>query len=211
MIIVIGGIKGGTGKTTIATNLAYVAASKKKKVLLVDCDHSESAFDWANLRESLDVKLKWPTIKLTGNSVHSQLKKFKDFDFIVVDVEGTDSISQRSALTIADKFLIPFKPRAYDIWRIGKIKRLIEEVKLINPKLVTLAMINQADPKGHNNENAIEILSELPEFFCLKSTVGYRKSFDHSTIEGLSVLEYNPLDKKACQEIEALYNNITII
>ena len=38
MIILIGGEKGGTGKTTIATNLAALRAMAGRDVLLVDTD-----------------------------------------------------------------------------------------------------------------------------------------------------------------------------
>jgi chromosome partitioning protein len=38
MIYTIGGIKGGSGKTTIATNLAVYLARKGKEVLLGDAD-----------------------------------------------------------------------------------------------------------------------------------------------------------------------------
>jgi chromosome partitioning protein len=38
MIILIGGEKGGTGKTTVATNLSACLASAGRDVLLVDAD-----------------------------------------------------------------------------------------------------------------------------------------------------------------------------
>ena len=50
MIVLIGGEKGGTGKTTLATNLAQMRAARGHDVLLVDTDKQESASSWASLR-----------------------------------------------------------------------------------------------------------------------------------------------------------------
>ena len=44
MIILIGGEKGGTGKTTLATNLATMHALNGKDVLLVDTDKQFSYY-----------------------------------------------------------------------------------------------------------------------------------------------------------------------
>ena len=49
MIIVIGGIKGGSGKTTVATNLAVIR-SKVSDLLLIDADDQETATDFTILR-----------------------------------------------------------------------------------------------------------------------------------------------------------------
>ena len=46
MIVLIGGEKGGTGKTTIATNLAALRAMAGRDVLLVDTDPQGSASYW---------------------------------------------------------------------------------------------------------------------------------------------------------------------
>ena len=52
MITVIGGIKGGSGKTTLATNLS-VMRSAHTKVLLVDADEQKSASDWSQQRDHI--------------------------------------------------------------------------------------------------------------------------------------------------------------
>ncbi len=46
MIIVIGGIKGGSGKTTVATNLAVMRSGKGNDVLLIDADDQETSTDF---------------------------------------------------------------------------------------------------------------------------------------------------------------------
>jgi chromosome partitioning protein len=87
VIIVVGGIKGGCGKTTIATNLAALRASQNKKVLFVDADEQESAYNWVLQREVVNAPVSWTTIKLTGKTIHSQLKLMgPDYDDIIIDV-----------------------------------------------------------------------------------------------------------------------------
>ena len=51
MILVCGGIKGGSGKTTIATNLTAMRAKAGKDVLLVDADEQESATIFTAIRK----------------------------------------------------------------------------------------------------------------------------------------------------------------
>ena len=46
MIIVVGGIKGGSGKTTIATNIAIMRSYEKPNILLVDADDQETSYDF---------------------------------------------------------------------------------------------------------------------------------------------------------------------
>ena len=130
MIIVVGGIKGGSGKTTLATNLTVMRAAEGRKVLLIDADEQRSASDWLAQRESQSLASNWTTIQLAGKMVYSQVEKLaKDYDDIIIDSGGRDTTSQRSALTIAHLFLIPFKPRSLDVWTAGQVDNMIYELK----------------------------------------------------------------------------------
>jgi chromosome partitioning protein len=209
MIVVVGGIKGGTGKTTLATNLVVLRSSQGKKVLLVDADEQRSASDWAEQREGLGLETKWATVQLAGKSVFSQLQKMgQDYDDVIVDVGGRDTTSQRSALAIADVFLVPFKPRSLDIWTIGGVKKMIAEIKAINPKLACYAVVNQADAKGSDNEDAQSVLSECPDLKCVPVAIGQRKAFSNAAADGLAVMELKSADKKALCEIKTLHDLI---
>lgn len=209
MILVVGGIKGGSGKTTLATNLTVMRASDGKKVLLVDADEQHSASDWAAQREAIGLHTPWSTIQLSGKSIYAQIKRLKDdYDDIIVDVGGRDTTSQRSALLVADLFLAPFKPRSFDIWTVGEVKSMIGELKAANPELMCLAVINQADSRGADNEEAIGILNECPDLKCLEGSIGHRKAFGNAAAEGLGVVELKLQDKKASQEINELYKYV---
>lgn len=210
MIVVVGGIKGGSGKTTIATNLTVLRSASGKKVLLVDADEQRSASDWADQRIGLaQGTCQFVTISLAGKGLYAQLQKMKeDYDDIIIDVGGRDTTSQRSALSIADVFLIPFKPRSLDIWTIGGVKNMISEIKAANPKLECFAVINQADSKGSDNDDAQEVISECQDLKCLSIPIGQRKAFSNAAADGLGVSELKTQDKKAYQEMKSLYDVI---
>ncbi len=211
MKIVIGGIKGGSGKTTIATNLTVMRAASGKKVLLVDADEQPSASDWANQREAMGIKTSWSTVKLSGMNIHKNLSRFvKDYDDIIVDVGGRDTTSQRSALFVADVFIIPFKPRSFDIWTLGLVKNMISEIMISNPSMKCYAVINQADFKGNDNSGALDIISRNSEIKCLMCSIANRKSFGNAAAEGLGISEMKIKDLKAIEEMELVYQHIFI-
>jgi chromosome partitioning protein len=219
MIIVIGGIKGGSGKTTLATNLAVCNVQKGRKTLLVDADDQGSSSDWADQRESfyksegvdglVDPKeFSFPTISLSGKNLYQHVLKLKnDYDDIFIDTGGRDTVNQRSALVIANCYLIPFKPRSFDVWTVGKVKEIIHEIKTINPELKVVVCINQGDFRGMDNEDAFKILAEVPEFKCITTFIGHRKAFSNAAAQGLGVLELDK-DQKAKDEILAVYDAI---
>jgi chromosome partitioning protein len=209
MKIVVGGIKGGSGKTTIATNLTVMRSLDGKKVLLVDADEQKSSTDWASQRDCMSIKTNWSTIQLSGKSIYSQLQRIsQDYDDIIIDVGGRDTTSQRSALICADIFLIPFKPRSLDIWTIGSLKKMIEEVSSVNPSLKSIAIVNQADARGSDNLEALEIIAKSPELTCIQGSIGNRKSFCNAAAEGLGIIELKNKDMKAMEEMNVLYKYI---
>ena len=209
MIVVVGGIKGGTGKTTIATNLTVMRSATGKKVLLVDADEQKSASLFSSQRDALGIDTKWTTIQLGGIDLRKQIIRLKDgYDDIIIDVGGRETTSQRSALSIADVYVLPFNPASYDIWTVSQVSTLISEMLTLNENLKVKAFINRADPKGTDNEDAMSILHECKEMTCLSVTVGNRKTFRTSSSEGLSIIEVIPPDKKAIQEMYELYYKI---
>lgn len=205
-IIVIGGIKGGSGKTTIASNLVVARSlNGKRKVLLVDADEQRSASDWAEHRESMNILTPWTTVSLLGAAVRTQLLKMaKDYDDVIVDTGGRDTTSQRSALTVADIFLAPFQPRSLDVWTMGKVSSLLNEIKTVNPGIKAFAILNRRDPQGTDNEGAAEILSESEGITFLNTGIGQRKAFANAAAEGLGVFELKIQDKKAIAEMNQL-------
>lgn len=208
MILTIGAIKGGCGKSLISTNLTVLRSKLGKKVLLVDGDEQGTAGDWSDHRTGLGINTPWTAIRLRANAVRTEILKLKDnYDDIIIDCGGRDTSSLRAALTVSDVFLVPFQPKSFDIWTAAKVSELVQEVSILNPNLKTYVFINCAISRGTDNDDAKKILGQIPGLILLEQTVGMRKSFSNATSEGLGVIELKK-DKKATQEIYALCNAI---
>lgn len=204
MIITIGAIKGGCGKSLIATNLTVLRSQLGKKVLLIDGDEQGTASDWTDHRTSLGIDTPWTTVRLRSNAVRTEVLKLKEnYDDIIIDCGGRDTTSLRAALMVSDIFLVPFQPKSFDIWTATKVADLAQEACVLNSKLMTYAFINCAIARGTDNDDAQKILSLVPGITLLPCTIGMRKSFSNATSEGLAVCE-TKTDKKAIAEITTL-------
>jgi len=210
MIVTVGGIKGGSGKTTVATNLAIMRALDGRDVLLIDADDQETASDFTALRsETRSDGAGYTGIKLTGPAVRTETQKLSaKYDDIIIDTGGRDTTSQRAALSISDVLLVPFVPRSFDVWTIEKVSALVDEMRAANPDLRAYTFINRADPRGSDNEDAADVLRDTSALVLLDAKLRQRKAFGNAAAEGAAVTELRSQDAKASEEITALYRAI---
>lgn len=210
MIIVTGGIKGGSGKTTIAIHLSILRAQKGLDVLLIDADDQETSYDFSAIRSTYKNNLsEYTCIKLSGRAIRSEILKMQNkYDDIIIDAGGRDTVNQRAALSIADQFIVPFLPRSFDLWTLENVSSLVSEIKQINPNLKSYTFLNKADSRGYDNEEAQKIIKENKIFDMLPVIICNRKAFGNAAAEGKAVNEIKILDKKAVREINDLYRYI---
>jgi chromosome partitioning protein len=210
MILVAGGTKGGSGKTTIATILAIMRAAEGHDVLLIDADDQETASDFTILRNERVPEGAWYTsIKLTGSAVRTETQRLAGkYNDVIIDTGGRDTASQRAGLTVANVLLVPCLPRSFDIWTLEKVAQLVRDVRAVNPALTAYTFLNRADPAGPDNDDAAEVLREATELVFLETPVVARKAFGKAAAQGLAVTELKPPDEKAIQEMQALFGAV---
>ena len=220
MIYTIGGTKGGTGKSTIATHLAALLA-RLHDVLLVDTDETGTSTDFSALRSETNAP-SYTCIQLSDKRVRTEVLRMKDkYDRIVIDCGARDTVAQRAALSITDIYIVPFAPRSYDIWTLDQVCDLIEEARVFNEKLQAFSLVNKADSRGKDNEQAYELLAERNETMtALRSAIINRKSFNAAADQGLIVHEWvkanaggrpgEPHDPKAVHEIDEIMKQLNV-
>jgi chromosome partitioning protein len=210
MILVCGGIKGGSGKTTIATNLAVMRAGAGRDVLLVDADEQESATIFTAIRKREHTERpQYTSIILRDSQVRTELERMRDkYNDIIVDTGGRDTRSQRASLSLADMLLLPFNPRSLDIWTLENVEKLLEDMRTINPRLRAVSFLYRADPVGTDNQESRDILADVTGIEFAGVTIVNRKAFGKAVALGLSVMELRQSDRKAMQEVLALYQYV---
>lgn len=210
MIVLVGGIKGGSGKSTIATNLTVIRALSGRDVLLIDADDQETAYDFTVRRnEQTDGNAGYTCIKLTGAAVRTEGARLaKKYDDIIIDSGGRDTTSQRAAIAIANVMLIPFLPRSFDLWTIEKVAGLVEEMSQANDKLKAYTFLNRTDARGADNEETEKELKNYPAVSFINTPIGARKAFSNAAATGRAVSELKPQDDKASAEILSLYRAV---
>ena len=210
MILVAGGIKGGSGKSTVAVNLAVMRAREERDVLLVDADDQETATDFTVLRnECLGGKAGYTSVALRGKAIRTEVHRLvPKYDDIIIDTGGRDTTSQRAAMSVADVYLVPFVPRSFDVWTLERVAELVEEVQTVHLDLQPFVFLNRADARGRDNAEAVAYFREFETLEYLDAPLGNRKVFANAAASGLAVVEYRPRDPKAIAEIERFYESV---
>lgn len=117
--------KGGSGKTTISTNLARALQLSDKQILLVDSDPQGSARDWyASAGENNNLP---PVVALDRPALFKELPTIiRGMAWVVID--GAPQIEDLAvaALKVADRVIIPVQPSPYDIWATESLVQLIK-------------------------------------------------------------------------------------
>lgn len=208
VIILIGAIKGGAGKSTLATNVATMLAKKSKDVILVDADRQGTTSNWSQDRADIEVThiesvSKYDNIKLALRDLN------KRYEFVVVDSQGRDSVELRTGLLSADLCLIPCRPSQADLDTIPLINTLINNAREINEPLRAYCVLTQSptNPSITEIQQAKEFLTEFgTEMKLLKTIIFERKVYRDALAQGLGVCEMD--NEKAIAEMNGVFSEV---
>lgn len=205
MIILVGGEKGGAGKSCLAQNLAVYLQKKNRDVLLLDADPQSTTTDWIKERdENKDLK-NISSVQASGN-IRQVLKDLsKRYEDIIIDAGGQDSEALRSAMTISTHMLLPFRPKRRDLKTLEHMEQVLKLARAVNPDLKARAIITQCPTLPSQVQRILDAKEACLSFGikALNQITTNRNVYDDADENGLSVFEVTS-DLKAKAEIEGI-------
>lgn len=212
MIVLVCGEKGGTGKTTLATNLAAMRASSGRDVLLIDTDPQGSASFWAQVRDDAGITPRVASIQKFGKGLTTEIRDLaKRYQDIIIDAGGRESAEMRAALVVADIAVLPLQASQFDLWTVERLADLVETARGFNPSLKALAIISRAPTTSSSTDanDAQELIADHAALTLGATIIRDRVAFRRAAGNGQSVVEYSGNgEDKSSAEMKILYNEV---
>jgi len=202
MITVVGNLKGGTGKSTVAFNLSlWVATHRNVYVAVYDLDPQ------ATLSDALEIRAEdGYTPKIIPKHTIDSLGSEGENAEVIVDIGMSAMDAMKQAIAQADRIVVPVGPSQADVWSTQRFLKLVQDVKK-SGQVEILGFMNRADTHRavRETDEAYDALKTLPLITMLKPRLYQRTVYRRSFSEGLAVFELDPRSK-ATAEVEALGN-----
>lgn len=211
MILLMGGEKGGTGKTTLATSLAAKRALAGRDVLLIDTDVQGSANYWAQVRDDAGIKPRVACVQKFGKGLQAEVEDLaRRYQDIIIDAGGRDSIELRVSLIVANKAYVPIQASQFDIWTLDRMEGLVSAAQGFNKDLHAWVVFSRTstNPSVNEYQEASSILSDFENLSLSAASICDRIAYRKSAREGICVDELKPRDAKACEELSRLYEEV---
>lgn len=191
--------KGGSGKSTVATNLATALHRAGHRVVLVDADPQGTVRDWRDASpEGVDLP---PVVGIDrANMLQSSLKTLAGNDVLIIDAPAKANEMAQAIVGASHVALIVIQPSGADLWASAATVRMIKSKLALGGQIDAAFLVNRASQftklsklvaAGDWNEYGLDQLD---------TTLGNRVAFAQALTDGLSV--YDLADGHAKAEVD---------
>ena len=179
--------KGGSGKSTVASNLASYYATQGNKVILVDLDPQASSLDWLKARPS-------GRSSISGiNGALGQYRVPRNADYVIYDTPAAVHGAELSALLRrAQSIIIPVLPSPIDMRAATPFVQKVLDNNRVARKEARVALIANRCRENYNIYHQLDRylrkVRKAPFISVLRETQNYVRAAER----GLGVFELPP-------------------
>ena len=197
--------KGGTGKTTLALNLA-AGLARRGTTHLVDADPQRSISQWVAMATDAS---SLPMVLPPGSDAAATISELaRSHRYIVVDcppaVQG-DLVA--SVMRSVHVVLIPVLPSPIDLWASVDMVAAVGEAKQHNAGLLAYLVLNQLESRNALSRDMHEALAEF-DVPVLQAGMQRRAAYRSAAVEGTSVYGLGLRAQTAVEDIEAIIEEV---
>lgn len=198
-IIAVLNMKGGSGKSTVATNLAR-GLQDHGSVCIVDADPQGTALRWDNANPD-DADL--PGVFAASMPLDKRIPQLaQGWDYVVIDGAAKAKDRTRQSVQAADVVLIPVRPSGADIWASEWLVGVIRNRQRMSGRPAAAFVISQ-QIVGTNLAGEIGGVLEQYEVPVLEGRTSQRVAYAEALSVGSTVLDMEP-NGKAAEEVRTL-------
>ncbi len=208
MITVSANLKGGSGKSTVAFNLAIWLLHRGVDTVAYDLDPQRTLSDVARIRARGGHS---PQLRVFSTTAISGAQLLDHAEDVLVDVGASNLAAMQEAIRVADRVVVPVPPSQPDVWATQRFMRIAAPSLREETRSQVYAFINRADTHHavRESDEAAEALSQLDGLTVIEKRLCNRTIYRRSMSEGLAVFELWP-SCKAAQEVDELATELFV-
>jgi chromosome partitioning protein len=189
------GMKGGTGKSTVAIHLAVAAAQAGRRVTLVDTDPQATTLEWAHEREAAEPQV----VAMRAHDAPKRMREMNGRDLMVIDTPPRAEADITQLARESDLIAIPLHCTMPDLSASQTAFGMAKAAR--RPFII---IFNAVNPRGLE---VAEVRQELTAqgYQIAPAMLAHRTSFARALSNGMAVTEFEKRGQ-AAEEIKNLWN-----